>query len=85
VQADADKAAGIAKRQRSTLGSAFADAYLREQLAAFDSQTFITAVGDDARRVALFCVEGNPAACHRSLLADRLAHDLAAPVRHLLP
>jgi hypothetical protein len=34
---------------------------------------------------ALFCVEREPDACHRSLLAERLAADLGVEVVHLLP
>ncbi len=34
---------------------------------------------------ALLCVERDPEACHRSLVADRLAAVLGLPVRHLLP
>ena len=84
AQAAADKAAGIAKRKRTALGAAFVEAYRQEQLAAFDTSAFLAALGD-ARVVALFCVEGDPAACHRSLLAARLADDLGKPVLHLLP
>jgi hypothetical protein len=31
----------------------------------------------------LFCVEGNPEACHRSLVAERLHEDWGIPVEHL--
>ena len=81
----ADRAAHTAKRQRAALSPAFAEAYLRERLCDFDSAAFISDLGEQAHIVALFCVEGEPAACHRSLLADRLAKDLGLPVRHLLP
>ena len=84
-QVAADRAARTAKRQRATLSPAFAEAYMREQLRDFDSTAFIADLGTTARIVALFCVEREPAACHRSLLADRLAKDLGLPARHLLP
>jgi len=35
--------------------------------------------------VALFCVEREPAACHRSLLAERLGKDLGIEVEHIIP
>nr|MBA3379353.1 hypothetical protein [Chloroflexia bacterium] len=35
--------------------------------------------------IMLFCVERVPAACHRSLLAERLAGDLGVEVMHILP
>jgi uncharacterized protein (DUF488 family) len=84
-QVAADHAAHTAKRQRVALSPAFAEAYLQERLRDFDSTGFIADLGEQAHIVALFCVEREPAACHRSLLADRLAKDLGLPVRHLLP
>ncbi len=84
-QGAADKATKITKRQRSVLSPAFVSAYLRERLAAFDGAAFVTELGPEAQVVALFCVEREPAACHRSLLAERLAHDLGAKVKNLIP
>jgi len=34
---------------------------------------------------ALLCVEREPSACHRSLIAERLAADPGASVSHLRP
>lgn len=80
----ADKAGKTGKRQRVALSAAFVHAYEQQQLADFDSRAFVEDLG--AMRVAaLFCVEREPAACHRSLLAARLQHDLGVEVRHLLP
>lgn len=81
----ADRASKTAKRQRTVLDPAFAAAYRQERLAGFDSQQFLDDLGPDACVVALFCVEREPAACHRSLLATRLQRDLGVEVRHLLP
>ena len=81
----ADLASRTARRQRTALSPGFVDAYVRERLIGFDSQAFAARLGPEARVVALFCVEREPAACHRSLLADRLARDLGVRVRHLLP
>jgi uncharacterized protein (DUF488 family) len=85
IQGAADAATRTAKRQRAVLSPAYVQAYRTERLAAFDSAAFAAGLGDAARVLALFCVEREPAACHRSLLADRLARDLGLPVRHLLP
>ncbi len=85
AQANADKAARVAKRQRAHLALEFVAAYRGEQLAGFDSAAFVESLGPQARVVALFCVEREPAACHRSLLADRLARDLGAAVSHIVP
>ena len=80
-----DAAGHVGKRARQSLSPAFVDGYRRAQLAAFDSRHFAEELGLDACVVALFCVEAEPAACHRSLVAERLAADLGLPVEHLLP
>jgi uncharacterized protein (DUF488 family) len=80
-----DRVAKVARRRRSVLSPAFAEAYRRERLEGFDSTAFIEGLGPGAGVVALFCVEREPAACHRSLLAARLAADLGIEVVHLLP
>lgn len=79
-----DEANKTAKRQRQVISPEFADAYRQECLADFNSQQFVADLGE-ARVVAFLCVERDAAACHRSLLADRLARDLDTPVRHLTP
>lgn len=84
-QAAADKAVGIARRKRTELGPAFVDAYEREVLAGFDPHSFIDDLPGDAAVVALLCVEREPAACHRSLLAEKLHTALGVEVEHLTP
>jgi hypothetical protein len=81
----ADEATHTAKRSRAILSPAFIESYHRERLDGFDAATFLAGLGSDARVVALFCVEREPAACHRSLLSERLAHDLGIRVQHLVP
>lgn len=85
VQRVADNAHGIARRQRQALSPAFVDAYRKECLAGFDSWQFVADLGQSACVVALFCVERDAAACHRSLLAEQLARDLGVQVTHLAP
>lgn len=85
TQAAADKAAGVAKRKRAELGPDFVAAYNREVLAGFDARLFLAELPPDASIVALMCVEREPAACHRSLLAARLHDDLGVEVVHLTP
>jgi uncharacterized protein (DUF488 family) len=81
----ADAETHTAKRQRTALSPAFVASYRRERLADFDSAGFMADLGAEARVVALFCVEREPAACHRSLLAERLAHNLSVKVTDLIP
>ena len=83
AQHTVDVASGVQKRSRETLSEKFKHRYITEVLGSLDSNAFRTALGPDARRVALFCVEGNPKACHRSLLADRLKMDWQIPVQDL--
>ncbi|MCI0333519.1 MAG: DUF488 domain-containing protein [Planctomycetes bacterium] len=84
-QAEADQAAGTTKRKRTALGDTFITGYRHECLSAFGSRKFVERLGTKARVVALFCVEREPAACHRSLLAERLQQDLGVEIIHLLP
>jgi uncharacterized protein (DUF488 family) len=85
AQYAADREARTGKRDRTALSPEFVAGYRQECLEGFDSASFLNELGADARRVALFCVEREPAACHRSLVAERLAADLGASVRHLSP
>jgi uncharacterized protein (DUF488 family) len=86
-QFELDKAEGIAKRKRTTLSQTFVEGYQKELLTTFDSRKFLSQLGPDARVFALFCVEGEPGACHRSLLAEHLQKELGAELEilHLRP
>ena len=84
-QAAADKASKTAKRKRTALGEAFIEAYQTECLAEFEPQTLLDELESDAKVVALFCVETAPEACHRSLVAAKLAKTLDVEVEDILP
>ncbi len=84
-QAAADKETKTAKRKRTALGDAFITAYRTECLAAFDPDSLLADLEEDAQVVALFCVEKAPEACHRSLVADKLAKELKLEVEDILP
>lgn len=84
-QSETDDALGVGKRKRAVLGETFVAGYQEENLRAFDGRAFLARLGEAARVVALFCVEREPAACHRSLLAARLERDLGLAVTHLTP
>ena len=83
VQARADARDRVAYRERSRLGDQFTAAYSAACLDDFDAAAFIDELGGDGP-ICLFCVEREPLACHRSLVADRLAA-AGASVRHLRP
>ena len=78
-------AEGIGYRDRTILSQEYLDAYGREVLEAFDAQAFVASLGDEIDSVMLFCVERVPAACHRSLLAEKLARSFGTEPVHLLP
>ena len=84
-QAEMDKATKTAKRQRMELGQAFIKGYIHECLTHFQPKSLLDDLKPDAQVVALFCVEREPAACHRSLVADKLAKELSFKVEHILP
>lgn len=83
VQTEEDRQAHVAKRARSVLSQRFIQGYEQECLALFDARQFMTQTGKNAAVVCLFCVEHEPDACHRSLVARRLAQELALHVTHI--
>jgi uncharacterized protein (DUF488 family) len=84
-QKEADKKRKTAKRERDALSPAFVNAYREEILADFAPQSLWEELPENAQVVALFCVERAPAACHRSLVAEKLAQDPAVSVTHITP
>jgi uncharacterized protein (DUF488 family) len=79
-----DDRLGVGKRSRSELAPAYRERYVKEVL---DRVDLAPIVGDlpTAGCSTLFCVEGDPAACHRSLIAARLANEYGMRVVHLRP
>jgi uncharacterized protein (DUF488 family) len=84
-QALADKQAHISRRKRTTLSEDFIAAYRSERLAKFEPEKFLENLGPEAGTVALFCVEREPEACHRWLVAERLKQDVGAEIVHVTP
>ena len=85
VQAAADEAAGVASRKRLTLSKDYIVLYERERMRSFPFRAFTKEVLGEARRPVLFCVETEPEACHRSIVARHLAEGLSVPVHHIRP
>ena len=69
-----DAKAGIGKRSRDRLAPEYVDRYTREILDRAELEP-------PTRASALLCVERDPEACHRSLIAERLG----GSVTHLRP
>ena len=79
-----DDRQGVGKRSRAELAPAYRERYLAEILDRADLGALAASLPQDGAG-ALFCVESDPAACHRSLVADRMAADHGASVTHLRP
>lgn len=81
-----DRASRVAKRDRTELSPDFVQKYKSEILARFDADPLMRAL-NGATAIVLFCVEGQPSACHRSLAAEHLLQFFGSeqPVEHLRP
>lgn len=84
-QITADKASKIAKRKRASLDPAFIAAYQEEIISQINPQSLLSELPDDTQVLALFCVEREPEACHRSLVAAFLRVELDTEVEHIVP
>lgn len=84
-QDDADHNAGLLRRERTGLTDGFRQAYTDDILDGFDSRAFVDSLGNEVKSLLIFCIERVPDACHRSILAERLRHDLGGTVEHLMP
>jgi uncharacterized protein (DUF488 family) len=80
----ADDVAGVGKRSRSLLDAGYAAGYTEQVLDHYDMAELLAELPEDATPV-LLCVEEEQAACHRSLVAERLAEHHGASVVHLEP
>jgi uncharacterized protein (DUF488 family) len=84
VQYEEDDRQGVGKRSRSELAPAYAERYTREILDAADLGSVVEEL-PHVGIAALFCVERDPEACHRSLVAARLAAEYGLEVVHIRP
>lgn len=83
-QREADEASGQPRRDRAALSEGFVRAYTERAMGPFDWEAFAGEL-QPFRRPVLFCVERTPQACHRGLVAARLATLTGVPVTHLTP
>jgi uncharacterized protein (DUF488 family) len=79
-----DAREGVGKRSRAKLAAAYRERYLSEILDRVDLAEIVEALPAE-RTSALLCVERDPAACHRSLIAQRMSEEYGVSVVHLLP
>jgi uncharacterized protein (DUF488 family) len=79
-----DDRLGVGKRSRVALAPEYAERYTREILDPFDLAA-LAAELPDGTVSALFCVERDHEACHRSLVAERLRAEHGLPLTHIRP
>jgi uncharacterized protein (DUF488 family) len=84
VQYREDERLGVGKRSRTELAPEYRERYTSEVLDQVDLTPIVEGLPGTAAS-ALFCVERDPEACHRSLIADRLAAEHGVRIRHLRP
>jgi uncharacterized protein (DUF488 family) len=84
LQYAADARTGAGKRSRARLDPEYVERYEREILDEVDLTPIVEAMPDSGA-TALFCVERDAEACHRSLVAARLAAEFGLALRHLRP
>ena len=79
-----DDRLGVGKRSREELAPEYRRRYVSEILERADLARIVAELPDEGAG-ALFCVERDPEACHRSLIADRIAAEYGVPATHLRP
>jgi uncharacterized protein (DUF488 family) len=84
VQYREDDRLGVGKRSRVELAAEYRQRYLREVLDQVDLWPVVEAMPVDGA-AALMCVEADPEACHRLLVAERLQAKFGLAMEHLRP
>ncbi|MCO1655322.1 DUF488 domain-containing protein [Pseudonocardia humida] len=79
-----DDRRGVGRRDRVALAPEYAERYTREILDPFDLGALVAELPSRSA-TALFCVERDPEACHRSLVAARVHAEYGLPVTDLRP
>jgi uncharacterized protein (DUF488 family) len=79
-----DARQGVGKRSRVALAPAYVEGYRREILDAADLDALVARVPAEGA-AALMCVERDPEACHRSLIAARLEDEFGVAISHIRP
>jgi uncharacterized protein (DUF488 family) len=78
-----DDQRGEGKRSRTVLAPEYSRLYMEQILDPADLAPIVNWIG--ANKAALLCVERDPEACHRSLIAARLQDEWGFDVQHLSP
>jgi uncharacterized protein (DUF488 family) len=78
-----DEQRGEGKRSRTELAPEYVRRYTAEVLDQVNLEPIVNWMG--SKRPVLLCVERDPEACHRSLVAARLESEFGFEVEHLKP
>jgi uncharacterized protein (DUF488 family) len=77
LQKKADKENRELKTERLQLGHIFVSEYKSRIIEHFNFENFMKKLGQqEAKKIALFCVEEHAEACHRSIVAKKISTDL---------
>ena len=79
-----DARLGVGKRSRAELAPEYRERYTREILDQVELMEIVAKLPSEGT-AALMCVERDPEACHRSLVAQRLEVEHGVAVSHLSP
>jgi uncharacterized protein (DUF488 family) len=79
-----DARLGVGKRSRVELSGSYRERYLAEILDGVDLAALVSRLPRE-RASALMCVERDPQACHRSLIAQRMVEEVGVSLTHLTP
>ena len=79
-----DARLGVGKRSRAELASAYREGYVSEILDGVDLAGIVVMLPADGASV-LLCVERDAEACHRSIIAQRIAERYGLRATHLRP
>jgi uncharacterized protein (DUF488 family) len=79
-----DERLGVGKRSRAELAPEYRERYTKEILDRVNLAPIVEEMPAHGTS-ALFCVERDPEACHRSLIAERLTAEFGVTVVHLRP
>jgi uncharacterized protein (DUF488 family) len=80
-----DARQGVGKRSRVLLADEYRERYTHEILDLADLRAEVLAELPAEGNAVLLCVERDPEACHRSIIAERLANEHGLDVVHLRP
>lgn len=84
LQKEIDKKNGISKSTRQEIGKVFEIEYKNKILSQFDFDSLINILEENhSHKIVFFCVEENPEACHRSIVAKIIHLKYNNFIKHL--